>query len=299
MEEKRDLSGAVRRQSTVALRGHHSLSSSPGRGAGVDWEIQKLRGIVARGTTVVHAGISIPITEMFAVKLYSERNPLFMGATGNTPWIFAFRVEHSTRLPMVRSPGSSGYVYRDVNGNRRLDAGEPGMDGVIVRRGGEMAVTDASGRYRLAGDGRTQILVDEGSLPLGWIQLTTGSPDIGVGPTISAEIRFVVAPRSGIETADVDLSGIRAVARDAVGGEWVARMIGPTVAVFEALSPGAYTVELDLSALEEPLILRNPLPILHVDPLEPSFVTVMLDPRPIRMWRGEPSGSQAKAPAGR
>jgi hypothetical protein len=287
MEEMRDVSGAVRRQSQLSLRGNQSLASSPGRGVSADWEVQQIRGFSVHPATVVRAGVSVPVTEMLAVKLYAERNPLFTTVAGRSPWIFALRFERSMRAPMVRPPGSTGYVYRDLNGNQKRDAGEPGVDGAVVTRGAETAVTDANGKYRLAGDARSSIVLDEASLPLGWVRQTTASRDIAVGSSLSAEIRFFVAPRSSIEAVDVDLSGIRAIARDASGREWVARMTGPTVATFDALPPGTYVLDLDLSAVTEPLVPRLPLPSLRVTALEPSFVTVVLDPRPLRMWRDE------------
>jgi hypothetical protein len=234
---------------------------------------------------ILRAGIAVPVAGTLTVKIFAERNPLFAASSGSSPWTYAFRIEQSTRVPMVRAPGTSGVVYRDLNGNRRRDEGEPGLDGAVVNRGQETAITDANGRYRLAGNTRLPISLDEASLPLGIVRQTVGSPDIGVGTTLSAEIRFSVASRSDIEAVKIDLSGMRAVARDSAGREWVARMSGATVASFDALPPGTYTLELDLSGIAEPLVPRVPLPVLHVTPFEPSYVTVVLDPRPLRMWR--------------
>jgi hypothetical protein len=293
MEEMRDASGAVRRQSQISLRGNHALTVAPGRGASADWEVQQLRGFSTRPATIVRAGVSVPVTAGLAVKVYAERNPLFTAAAGGSPWVYALRVEHSVRAPMVRPPGSTGYVYRDLNGNQRRDRDEPGVDGAVLNRGGEMTVTDANGKYRLAGDTRASIVLDEASLPLGWVRQSTGSRDIAVGTSLTAEIRFIVALRSSIEAVEVDLSGIRAVARDASGKEWVARMTSPWVASFEALPPGTYTLELDVSAVSEPLVPRLPLPSLIVTAFEPSFVTIVLDPRPLRIWRADavPAGT--------
>ncbi len=303
MEEMRDLAGAVKRQSQLSLRGSQSLPSSTGRAASADWEVQQIRGYTARPTTVVRAGVTLPVTTAMAVKLYAERNPLFTSSAGQSPWTYALRIEHSTRVPMVRAPGTSGYVYRDLNGNQKRDDGEPGVDGAVVGRGSGTAVTDANGRYRLAGNTRLPIVLDEASLPLGLVRETTGSPDIAVGSSLSAEIRFFVAPRSAIDAVEVDLSELRAIARDASGREWVGRMTAPTVAVFDGLPPGSYTLELDLTGVAEPLIPRVPLPLLRVTPFEPSFVTVILDPRPLRIWRAEPVAGQSApreitAPAG-
>lgn len=285
MEETRAASGGVTRPSQISIRGSRILSGSPSRGASADFELQQVRGFSARPVNIVRAGITVPVAGTLAMKFFAERNPLFTASSGSSPWTYAFRVEHSTRVPMVRPPGTSGVVYRDLNGNQRRDEGEPGLDGAVVKRGQEMAITDAKGRYHLGGDGRLPIVLDEGSLPLGIVRQTVGSPNIGVGSSLNAEIRFFVAPRSEIEAITVDLSGMRAIARDSAGREWVARMTGATVASFDALPPGTYTLELDLSGLSEPLVPRVPLPVLRVTPFEPSYVTVVLDPRPLRMWK--------------
>ncbi len=289
MEETRDAGGAVTRPSQISIRGSRILSGSQSRGVSADLELQQIRGFSARPVNIVRAGITVPVAGTLAIKLLAERNPLFTASPGSSPWTYAFRVEHSTRVPMMRPPGTSGVVYRDLNGNQRRDEGEPGLDGAVVKRGPEMAITDANGRYHLGGDGRLPIVLDEGSLPLGIVRQTVGSPNIGVGSSLNAEIRFFVAARSDLEAIDVDLSGIRAVARDSAGREWVARMTGATVASFDALPPGTYTLELDLSGLSEPLVPRVPLPVLHVTPFEPSYVTVVLDPRPLRMWKASSS----------
>jgi len=285
MEETRNAAGAVTRPSQISLRGSRILSGSPSRGASAEFEVQQIRGFSARPVNIVRAGIAVPVAGTLTVKIFAERNPLFAASSGSSPWTYAFRIEQSTRVPMVRAPGTSGVVYRDLNGNQRRDEGEPGLDGAVVNRGQETAITDANGRYRLAGNTRLPISLDEASLPLGIVRQTVGSPDIGVGTTLSAEIRFSVASRSDIEAVKIDLSGMRAVARDSAGREWVARMSGATVASFDALPPGTYTLELDLSGIAEPLVPRVPLPVLHVTPFEPSYVTVVLDPRPLRMWR--------------
>jgi hypothetical protein len=284
LDEMRDVTGIVFRQSQISLRGKQALGFSP-RGASVEAEVQQVRGSSTAPATVVRTGVALSAAKGLAVKLYAERNELFTSAIGRSPWILGLRVEHSMRVPMVRAPGSTGYVYRDFNGNQKRDVGEPGVEGAIVKRGSETAVTAASGRYRLAGDKWSSIVLEEASLPLGWVRQTAASPDMAVGPSLRAEIRFIIAPRSGIKVVDVDLSGICVVARDSAGREWVARMIDPRIASFDALPPGTYKLEIDFSGLSEPLVPRTELPPLRVTPLETSVITVLLDPRPLRMWR--------------
>jgi hypothetical protein len=241
------------------------------------------------------------------VQIDGERNSIFRATSGKVPWIFGVRLEHALTMPMVRTPGTSGYVYQDLNGNQRRDVNEPGVAGVIVRRGGETAVADAAGRYRVGGDARQSISVDEASLPDGWSANGNGRGDLGVTLSTSAEIELVIAPRSGITPVQVDLSKAHVIARDVAGREWAAVMTGPTTATFQALPIGTYTLDFDLSELSEPLVPRGPLPELQITGKDSKSITVTLDPRPIRMWTppasksGQggvaPSSARASAPA--
>ena len=214
------------------------------------------------------------------------------------PWIVGVRFEHSLTVPMLRQPGTSGYVYEDMNGNEHRDPGEPGVAGAMVRRGGVTAVADASGKYRVGGDARQPVTIDEASLPDGWTASGATRGDLSVSLSTSAEVELVVAPRSGISNVQIDLGKARVLARDSVGREWVARMTGPTTATFEALPVGAYTLEFDLSDLTEPLVPRAPVSVLRVTGKDSKSITVTLDPRPIRMWNGSaPKGSSPKKSA--
>jgi hypothetical protein len=292
MEEERDISGAIRRPSVVSLRGQRVLGSSTGSRASADGEVQQIRGFSPTPTTIMRAGLTVPVTDLLGVKVSAERNPLFTSTPNGSPWIYAMRVEQSSHAPMVREPGVSGFVYRDINSNRKRDAGEPGFEGITVTRGDESAMTDARGEYRLTGDARSPIVLDESSLPLGWVRQTSVSPDIAVVSNLSAEVRFTVAPRPATESPAPALGGIGVIARDAAGREWMGRMTSPNVATFDALAPGTYTLEFDLTSLAEPLVVRAPLPLLHVTPLLANYVTVFLDPRPLRMWRASSAKEQ-------
>jgi hypothetical protein len=202
------------------------------------------------------------------------------------PWIFGARFEHSIMVPMLRAPGTSGYVYEDLNGNQRRDANEPGIAGAVVRRGSETAVADASGKYRVSGSATVPIAIDEASLPDGWTPSGALQGDLSVTLSTSAEVELVVAPRSGISVVQVDLTKAHVIARDSAGREWGARMTGPTTATFESLPVGTYTLVFDLSELSEPLVPRAPVALLVVSGKESKSIMVTLDPRPIRMWNG-------------
>jgi hypothetical protein len=129
-------------------------------------------------------------------------------------------------------------------------------------------------------------VIDEASLPDGWAASGAASRDLSVSLSTSAEVELVVAPRSGISEVQVDLAKAHVIARDSVGREWAARMTGPTTATFESLPVGAYTLEFDLSELTEPLVPRAPVAVLVVSGKDSRSITVTLDPRPLRIWKG-------------
>ena len=285
IEQTRDAGGFVHQQSMVGLRGEQVVLPWFGgiRGEG---EVQRLNGFGGENSAILRAGLAIPLINGFALKVDAERNSIFHSVSGRVPWIFGARFEHSMTVPMLRMPGTSGYVYEDRNGNQRRDAGEPGVAGALVRRGSETSVADASGKYRVSGDPTKPVTIDEASLPDGWTPSGPATGDLAVSLTTSAEVELVVAQRSGISAVQVDLSKAHVIARDNAGREWAARMTGPTTATFEALPVGTYKLEFDLSELSEPLVARGPVPPLVVSGKESRSITVTLDPRPIRMWNG-------------
>jgi len=253
-------------------------------GVRAEGELQRVHGFGNEKSAIMRAGVAIPIVNGFALRLGAERNSIFHTLSGKVPWIMGVRFEHAVTVPMLRTPGTSGYVYQDLNANQRRDEAEPGVPGAIVRRGSETAVADASGKYRVAGDARQPVMVDEASLPDGWSASGAGRGDLSVSLSTSAEVELVVAPRSGISAVQVDLSKAHVLARDSAGREWAAIMTGPTTATFQSLPIGTYTLQFDLSELSEPLVPRAPVATLIVTGKDSKSITVTLDPRPIRMW---------------
>jgi hypothetical protein len=289
IEQTRDAGGFVRDQRSAGIRGERLIAGSVANGPRFDWDVRRVTGIADRSVVTARGGLTVTLPGAVNVRFSVERDP-FLHGYGKKPLVFGVRFEQSMRLPMLRRPGTAGYVYRDLNGNRRRDAGEPGVKDVIIRRGGESVNTDASGKYRVAGDLRERIEVDDASLPSGWMPLVTASGDIALTATTSAEIRFIVAARSGIAGVNVDLSRARVVARDASGHEWPGLMTGPFTATFDGLPAGMYQLEFDFSGLTEPLVPRGPIPQLPVIPGEHAIIPVILDPRPLRIWRAEDAG---------
>jgi hypothetical protein len=294
IEQTRDRGGFVMQQSSYGIRAEQIVLPWVGgiRGEG---DLQRVNGFGGDNSATMRAGIAIPLTNGFAFKIDAERNSIFRSVSGKVPWIFGARFEHALTVPMLRTPGTSGYVYEDLNGNQRREDGEPGVPGTIVRRGGETAVADAAGKYRVAGDPTQPVSIDEASLPDGWSASGAGRGDLSVSLSTTAEVELVVAPRSGISAVQVDLSKAHVLARDSAGGEWAAIMTGPTTATFQSLPVGTYKLDFDLSELSEPLVPRGPLPLLIVTGKDSKSITVTLDPRPIRMWNGSgPRGGAQK-----
>jgi hypothetical protein len=284
IEQTRDRGGLVNQQNVYGIRGDQVVLPWLG-GIRAGGELQRVHGFGKEKSSVVRAGISVPLITGFAIKLETERNSIFRNTSGGTPWIVGTRIEHVLTLPMLRTPGTSGYVYQDMNGNQRRDRGEPGVAGARVHRGPITSVADESGKYRVGGDARQPVSVDEASLPDGWTGSGFARGDIGVTLSTSAEVELVVAPRSGISEVEVDLGKAHVIARDPAGREWSARMTGPTTATFDALPVGTYTLVLDLSSLSEPLVPRGQLPPLVVSGSTRASLTITLDPRPIRIWK--------------
>jgi hypothetical protein len=291
IEQTRDRGGFVNQQSIVGIRGEQVVLPWLG-GIRAEGELQRVNGFGSEKSAIVRAGLAVPIVNGFSFKVEAERNSIFHSLGGRVPWILGARFEHALTVPMLRTPGTSGYVYQDMNGNQRRDAGEPGLPGAIVRRGGETAVADESGKYRVAGDSRQPVMIDEASLPDGWAGSGAGRGDLGVSLSTSAEVELVVAPRSGIATVEVDLSKAHIIARDSAGREWAAIMTGPTTATFQSLPVGTYTLQFDLSELSEPLVPRAPVPTLLVTGKDAKSITVTLDPRPIRMFNSSGAKGQ-------
>ncbi len=296
IEQTRDRGGFVNQQNIYGIRGEQVMVGWLG-GIRAEGDLQRVHGFGTERAATMRGGISVPLINGFAIKVDAERNSIFRTTSGRTPWIFGTRIEHAFTLPMVRTPGSTGYVYQDMNGNNRRDRGEAGLAGVTVRRGSEISVADENGKYRVGGDAAQPVVVDEASLPEGWTGNGPSRGDLAVSLSASAKVEFIVAPRSGISAVDVDLQKALVIARDAAGREWSARMTGPSTATFEALPVGTYTLDFDLSQLTEPLVPRGEVPSLVVDGRESRSLTITLDPRPIRIWT--PNKSSTPAPEGK
>ncbi len=298
LEQTRDRAGFVIQQNVYGIRGEQVVIGWLG-GIKAEGDLQRVQGFGSERSAIVRGGLSVPLINGFALKVDAERNSIFRTTSGKTPWVFGTRIEHAFTLPMIRTPGTAGYVYQDMNGNQRRDRDEMGVAGAMVRRGSVTSIADENGKYRVGGDAGQMVVVDEASLPAGWSGNGPSRGDLAVSLSTSAVVEFVVAPRSGISAVEVDLQKSHVIARDAAGREWSARMTGPTTATFDALPVGTYALDFDLSELGEPLVPRGEIPSLVVDGKQSRSLTITLDPRPIRMWTpssGGANGPKANSP---
>lgn len=220
-----------------------------------------------------------------------QHNSFFAPSTGR--WTTVLGVERAMVLPQPRRR-RSGVVYEDLNGNGLRDEGEPGFAGAVVRSGPATVATSADGRFRVPATGRP--VIDGRSLPAGWLPGATSpssvrrSADLAVVPTSVIEVELVPVASSDGRMPAGDVHAADVMARDAADHLWMARQTPNGVAVFDALPPGDYRLELDLSRLAEPLTTREALPTFAVQ-AAPSRrrYSVAVMPRPLKMWRPAPS----------
>ncbi len=214
--------------------------------------------IEASRAYTMRGGLDLDLPLHATLRLGAERNPYVVPTAGSSAWIYVAGLTKSISLPRLARGGTQGRVYRDINGNGHPDRGEPGLAGVALRRGSEIAVTDDRGSFYIAGKSREPIEADARSLPMGWLLPSTTIPaamrQIGamsVAPlTVSLSIDSAYASR----VPATELGKLVVSARDSTGWEWMSRRVSDSLVVFDALPPGTYTVYIDASAAREPLL---------------------------------------------
>jgi len=238
------------------------------------------------------------------VSFAAEQSALLRSVTGRPRTILSMKVERSSSLTLAERGAPIGVVFQDLNGNGLRDSGEPGVPGVIVRCDGESAITDQRGQYRFTQGFHGRVEIDQRSLPVGWLQTATmldasaASRDIGVLPTAGLEIRVTVAGPTGGSPSNVRLGVATIVLRDSSGREWLARTDRTGQALFDALPPGRYEVEIDVSEATE-LLLIDRLPALEVRAsTERQHLEVVARTRPIRMYQQRTKESTLQSSSG-
>jgi len=240
--------------------------------------------------TTSRGELALDIRRSLRIALGAERGTV-RDATGAVRSVVTLRVERSTLLPAFDRRLIAGVVFQDRNANGIRDPGEPGIGGIVVRRGAESAVSDPSGVFRISRDAAGRAEIDSRSLPDGWLQSprlldgVANDLELGVVPITSIDIRIILAPLADGTVPNVRL-GVAALAlHDSTGREWIAQTDAMGRATFDALPAGRYTLDVDLANASEPLRIDSiPAIVIGATPGR-QHVTVLARTRPIRIFR--------------
>jgi len=264
---------------------------------------------LSTGTGVItkRVGLSAMLPLDTYLRLDVESNP-WVREGNRSGWSTALRVERSFGTPgFLRAGRGTGVVFEDVNANGVRDAGERGLSGVVVRVGSEVVITDRGGAYRLTRAGGGMADLDERSLPFGLMVAPTmsrammagtrdGALDIAVLPVGAIEVRLEMVPDTIVRNTAGSFAGVTVSAVDAAGRRHIARVTPDGRALFEALPPGEYRLDVDGSAAGEPLSVQGGAPMFRIDgQRDRQTVRVLLGPRSVRLFRASPAARSVSA----
>jgi hypothetical protein len=250
--------------------------------------------------TAVTAGLTVEFPAGLGVGMSAERNPLILTSVGAGGWFYSIKIDRTTVLPRMSRPSTRGFVFQDLNGNGIRDLGEPGFAGVLVRAGSASGVAARDGGFHLDGTASDSAALDPESLPMGWIvgrrSGTARRLELAVVAVAAVEVTVELAPEVLERLGVGGLAGVTVMARDQGQRIWVARASAPGRAVFDALPPGHYAVELDLTEVAEPLSPAAQLPEFTVgSPSASPRLLVTLRSRPVKLKN---LGSAGAGPGG-
>jgi hypothetical protein len=209
----------------------------------------------------------------------------------------ALRIDQTQILPRLVSPGATHVVFRDANANGTQDSGEDGVGGIVVTCGNRTLVTDARGRFKCGA--KESFAVDQRSLPAGWVApaMSTDRPrgsDIGLLAMIPAHVFVDLVDVDTVRVPRTVLSKLMIVARDSANQPWLARDLGTGAFVFDALPAGHYTLETDVSGIDEPLVVSGSQDF-RIDGRASPSVRVTLRGRAVRIRILPPTQSDGGA----
>ena len=238
--------------------------------------------------TYESAGVTAELPFGFSVGLSAQRNPFLLAGTSSGGWLYGLRFGRGTALPRLSSSETRGLVYKDLDGNGKFDPGEPGVPGVVIRRGYETVVTENDGSFRFLGVTRDSVQLDASSLRVGLIagseRQVGNRREMAVVAVSPIEVELQQPASDLMQVDSAAWSEIVVLARDETGKVWVARRNGPKLAEFDALPPGNYTIEVDLADLQDKLETRMLLPSFSTNnAAHASRIKVTLYARPVKI----------------
>jgi len=244
--------------------------------------------------TVIRVGLQAPLPGDFLLTVDVQKNSLLRGISGNGGWVPVVKLERTMGVSVGGlSPGARGVVFEDKNGNGIRDRDERGIPGVVLRQADQTVITNDAGEFTFSVRTDAPVRVDETSLPFGVVvnPLASTLPAghgrlaIGVWPTASVDVRIVPAADETGRLPVVDLRPADVRVVDQAGNVWVARSDSLGRARFDALPPGTYRVELNLTGVREPVRAPATLPVFTVEPGHPvAPIVIPVSPRPVRMF---------------
>ena len=288
LETAVDAAGAAPVQTAIDAHAERLAPFGRASSVTVSGAVQRLQYGSATLTTA-RLELDVALRQGFRMVAGWERGA-FRDANGATPSIATLRLERTATLPRFGQRLATGVVFEDRNGNGVRDPGEPGVAGVVVRRGGVSAVTDASGAFRFAPGGNGLVEIDPRSLPDGWLLSPHAlAPNgdgfaFGVIPTGAIEVIVALAPSTEGGASMVRIGVATLTLRDSTGRSWIVRTGAAQRATFDAVPKGQYTLTADLEGSSEPLVV-DPIPRIEVDGRGRRQVTVTVRTRPVRLFR--------------
>ena len=233
------------------------------------------------------ASASLP-ARLGTVWLQAEYNPyLLTGPGGRAGLLYTMRLSRGLSLPRITSARAQR-VFFDADGNGARGGNELGAMGVALRCGSLVVVTDADGRFACPAGSR--VTLDARTLPVGVLAPAEGSgavradADIALRPLAVRMVRLFVAADDSLQFRSRELDAVVLVARDSAGTSWVARSVGQGLFSFDALPPGRYVLDIDASAVLEPLRAPATPTILLVRPSKSSpVIDIELHTRTVRV----------------
>lgn len=259
-------------------------------------------GTSGAATWSARGGLSATLPGMLGgVAVQAEYNPFIMAiGGGRRGLLYTLRLDRTIGLPRF-APARDQRVFVDANGNGMLDRGERRVPRAVVECGQLVLSTDAEGRF--ACPAGVAVQVDPRSVPVGLLappvrRASASRGDIALRPVQSRVIKLFVAPADSMRVSAAELSKAIVIARDAAGTLWVARAGSGGEFSFDALPPASYELEVDASAISEPLRpASTPTLIIRDGEVGPP-VQIEMKARDIRVKQLGARARQVPSPVG-